>query len=306
MPGRRLSNDKRWKVLTHYLAGDSYGDIERWLEVSRSTVDRVVEQFEAEGTVDQEYTGIRGRPTLLSPGDVVDLLELFQQNASLKVRQLQLHLDLKGTHVSRSTLLSTLHSLHLSRKQLTKQASQADPALRLEYTAFMSTTFSPQHIVYVDESGYDDDNCSPTHGWSEEGKPAFFELPFRPGKRVSLLAALSLQGFECGRLVKETVDAREFFDWASSDLVLFFPAVVSLLCSFPLRSSPPRTHGLNHARLSSSITLPSTTIRFSATSSMTAVRSPPLLPSHPPLTAPFMRRSPCRLPPTLLTGVKCD
>lgn len=101
------------------------------------------------------------------------------------------------SNVSLATVCRALrHDMNLTRKKLEKRAREAK-AQELDDFKFRLGTFYmyPEQLVFVDETSKDARESVHQWAWSPKGQPAIVNLPFARGKRVSILAAFSHEGF---------------------------------------------------------------------------------------------------------------
>jgi hypothetical protein len=99
--------------------------------------------------------------------------------------------------VSTATICRALHlDLKLSRKVLCKAAREAVPAEIEAYRAKLIPLYSYQEqLVFIDETSKDGRHAFRRYGWSRINTKAIVHLPFRRGQRLSIMAALDVNGF---------------------------------------------------------------------------------------------------------------
>ena len=79
---------------------------------------------------------------------------------------------------------------------MTKDAQEAAPEEVRNYMSKLRAIYNyPKQMVFVDETSKDGRHAFRRYAWSKRGEKAVVKLPFRRGKRVSVLAALACTGF---------------------------------------------------------------------------------------------------------------
>ena len=77
----------------------------------------------------------------------------------------------------------------------------------------MNTHFVSQQLVFMDETSKDDRTVYRHYGRAPAGHCATIHANFVRGDRYSMVAALSLQGYEAVRIVPGSVDGHEFLEF---------------------------------------------------------------------------------------------
>ncbi|KAG6954264.1 hypothetical protein JG688_00012450 [Phytophthora aleatoria] len=100
-------------------------------------------------------------------------------------------------NVSTSTICRVLNfDLQLSRKVLSKVAREVVPAEIEAFRAKLRPIYSyAEQLVFLDESAKDGRHAYRRFRWSRRSTKAVVKLPFRIGKRLSIMAALVENGF---------------------------------------------------------------------------------------------------------------
>jgi hypothetical protein len=83
----------------------------------------------------------------------------------------------------------------------------------------MNTHFVSQQLVFVDKTSKDDCTVYCHYGRVSAGHRATIHTNFARGDRYSMVAALSLQGYEVVRIVPRSVDGHGFLEFIVQDLV---------------------------------------------------------------------------------------
>ena len=172
-------------------------------------------RFEDTGEIDSQITTSRSSRW---PKEVLDLvLSFVQDHPCAYLEEIQEFLrsnrpDL--TNTSLPTICRALRfDLNLTRKRLTKHAREARNEDVLFYYKSLSCFYSfPKQLVFVDETSKDGRSSMRQYAWSLRGAQALVNVAFRRGKRVSILAALSTNGFLAWGLTSGTFDRCLFHD----------------------------------------------------------------------------------------------
>lgn len=113
---------------------------------------------------------------------------------------------------SLSTVCRALRfDMGLSRKVITKRAREAVGVDALSFWNSLCPFYAgPEQLVFVDETSKDGRAAIRKYAWSPKGTPAIVRLPFSRGRRVSVLAALGMQGFIAWETTRGTFDRARF------------------------------------------------------------------------------------------------
>jgi DDE superfamily endonuclease len=166
---------------------------------------------------------------------VQEVLKYVQRHPTFFLEELQQHIKtvfptLKN--VSLSTVCRALHfDLGLTRKVLIKAAKECVPEEVQIYKSKLEAIYSyPEQMLFVDETSKDGRHAYRRYAWSARNVPAVVNLPFRRGKRVSILAALDCSGFVAWDTTQGTFSRHSFH-------AAFVKHIVPLLNPWPLPRS---------------------------------------------------------------------
>ena len=100
-------------------------------------------------------------------------------------------------NVSLPTICCALNfDLQLTRKILTKAAHEAAPEeIHLYHSKVKAIYHYPAQLVFIDETSKDGRHAYQRYARSKRDTKAVVKLPFSRGKRVSVIAALNVDGF---------------------------------------------------------------------------------------------------------------
>ena len=214
------SEDLRWRMVWQKEAlGYSYEDVGSNLGVDRSTVFRVVELFHTMGNVSKrQYPKERAARELTTPSQLF-VLNLVVQRPGIYLHEIQKELqDFLMQNVSVPTICRFLHASGFTCQRLRNVALQQDVFLREQFILDVSV-YSPEMLVFIDETGADWRNSLRKYAYSLRGKPATNHSLLVRGERISAIACMSMNGILDVRTVKGTSDGDIFYDFVQMHLI---------------------------------------------------------------------------------------
>ena len=150
-------------------------------------------------------------------------------------------------HISKASLHQNILDAGITFKLLCEAAAERDEDLRQEWKRDVNTHFIASQMVFVDETSKDDQTVYRHYGRLIAGNRATISANFVRGKRYSMVAALSLDGYEAVRVVSGSVDEEEFLDFIASDVVrCVFYFFGFLLNHLPAAEHEPLPSGQEH------------------------------------------------------------
>jgi len=157
--------------------------VRRTLRIWRKTGDVVCRPLQA------------GRPRVLSPLDIAYLESLIERTPDIYGSELKSALSQsRGVEVDESTITRSLHRRGYTRKKIQRIAVERSEEARAEYQLIIGQLYSPETLVFLDESACNRHTARRTHGWAPIGDRARRHDYFVRGKRYSILPAISLDG----------------------------------------------------------------------------------------------------------------
>lgn len=217
---KAYSSDLRWRmVYQKYILGHTFDKISANLNVDASTVSRIIRLFEETGTV-YSLQGYREVPLKkLSAQDEISIVTAIMENPATYLRELKsILLYSSGIDVSTSCICKFLHKSGFSRKKLALRAQQRCDELRQKFKHEMSI-YTPEMLVFVDETGTDKRSCLRKYGYSLVGKRATSEKMLVRGKRFSAISAMSRDGIIDVSITTQSVDGSVFYDFVERILL---------------------------------------------------------------------------------------
>ncbi len=173
---------------------------------------RVIARFDATGDV-MVTARPKGQAHHLQKLTEVDeflIIEIVLDKPGIYLHEIQQYvLEETGTSVSPSTLCKFLHKQGFTRQKISRIAIQRSDELRTKFRQEISL-FSPEMLVFIDETGSDRRDCLRKFGYSMRGKPPKALQLYGRGKHITALSAMSTQGMlEC-TMLEGGVDASDF------------------------------------------------------------------------------------------------
>ena len=186
--------------------------------VDQSTVRRTLKLFDTTGLVEKKmYPDNHGGPKLCK-ADQLHILELVLEKPGVYLHELKLELQARGTDVHESTICRFLQRANFTHKKMKLIAIQQSEELRAKYVAEISQ-FSPKMLVFLDETGSTRKDAIRKFGYSLRGMPCYNTKLLAKGKRVSAIAALSLEGVVDVKFVHDSVDGDTFANFVELSLL---------------------------------------------------------------------------------------
>ena len=194
------SNDIRDRViLLHYLYGLSFKDISILLGPSVRQIQRWYLRFKTDGFTGPNPRSKTNPRAKWSPAveDFVSSFAKEQTNFYLEELQYELKRRFPEAPSSTSTICRGLKfNLNLTRKVIERRAREAAAEERIAYLERMQPWFvGPCQLVFLDETSKDARTAWRKWGWGVRGKRVVTSMPYARGTRISILAALGVNGF---------------------------------------------------------------------------------------------------------------
>ena len=217
---RLISKDVKERVLwliDHQYAPDDICEI---FGISARSIRRWKANYRIHGSVAPPPTLLRGQPRILNADMTHDLNTLLLEAPELYLDEIQDWLAVSYQHcVSKSTLFRHIRDAGMTFKLLRRAAAERDDELRQDWMNDVNTHFVASQMIFVDESSKDDRTIYRHYGRSPAGQRAVISANFVRGDRFSIVAGLSLDGYEAMRVVPGSVDSETFLDFIVHDVV---------------------------------------------------------------------------------------
>jgi transposase len=217
---RRISKDLKeramWLLEHNYIPSD-VSDI---FGISERSLQRWKANEAKYGSVVPPPLAIRGRPRLLHANMTHDLAILIEESPEVFLDEIQDWLALAyDTGISRTALHDNIRDCGLTYKLLRRAAAERDEEYREEWMAMMRMHHVAHQLVMVDETSKDDRTIYRHYGRAPSGRRATVRANFVRGERYSMVAAMSMNGYEALSVVPGSVDGELFFDFIVNEVV---------------------------------------------------------------------------------------
>ncbi|KJA17558.1 hypothetical protein HYPSUDRAFT_146386, partial [Hypholoma sublateritium FD-334 SS-4] len=121
----------------------------------------------------------------------------------------------QGVAVSKSSVWRALMRSGYTMKKLTRDALERNEMKRALYREKCGYEYTPEQLVFVDESSFDRQTSIRGKAWAISGHRAVRNTFFVRGRRYSLLPALSLSGVLVAKVVEGSFTSHRFHEFIS-------------------------------------------------------------------------------------------
>ena len=216
------SEDLRWRMVwQRFVGGLTLKKIASNLCVDASTVMRITKKFDAVGKVSKSTRAAsnRFRFVKLSKPIQFTILSLLLHSPSLYLSDIQRDLSFMfNLDVSAAAICQFLKRCNFSRKKMQLVALQRDQCIRNAYIRDVSL-YQSNFMVFVDETGCDKRDINRKYGYGLHGKRVRRQQLLVRGERISVIAAMTINGIACLQLVHGTVNGRIFLEFTQKKLL---------------------------------------------------------------------------------------
>lgn len=147
------------------------------------------------------------------------IIQLIIERPGIRLNEIQKELlDVLLVDVAESTICRFLHKSGFTCQRLKIVAAQRSLFSRQLYISDMSL-YSPEMLIFVDETGADRRDTIRKHGYSMRGKPLVSHKLLIRGEHVSAIACISLAGVLDVMTVRETTDGDDFYTFIQYHLI---------------------------------------------------------------------------------------
>ena len=221
-PGRTTacSEDLRWRMVwQREVEGLTLDKVAANLCVDTSTVYRTVHEFHISGSVSKKPYTASNRPVKLTKPVQLTVLTLALEKPGIYLWEIQQELRwLYGLDISPASLCTFMKKSNFSRKKMQLIALQRDEELRAIFT--MEVSLYPSHLlVFIDETGCDRRDGLRRFGYGLRGKPVKCQKLLVRGERISVIAAMTVEGVLDLKIVRGTVTGDTFIDFIERQLL---------------------------------------------------------------------------------------
>jgi len=182
--------------------------------VSKQTVARIRSYLRAFNQAYPPLFNLRGRPRVLTPAQESFIVDYLHDRPSAYLSEVQWVLqDEFEVIVELHTLSRAIRRQGWTRKTLKRHAAERSEHLRTRWLGRMAE-WSPEQVVFVDESVSNERTGWRKYGWSPRGVAPIEIASIKRSQRWSILPAYSIEGWIEGTLcIQGSITAEIFNDW---------------------------------------------------------------------------------------------
>jgi hypothetical protein len=149
-----------------------------------------------------------------------DLYMLLEEAPEMYLSEIQDWIALSHqVHISKMVLHENICDARISFKLLHKVVAKHDKDYWLEWKEDINTHFIALQMVFVDETSKDDWTIYCHYRCSVIGCRATIAANFVQGDWFSMVAALSLGGYDAVHVLEGSLDGEDFLDFIVNDVV---------------------------------------------------------------------------------------
>lgn len=218
--GKAYPEAIRWRMVwQHDGLGHSVSEIAKHLGVDASTVRRTLHLFRTTGNVQKRNYPIECAFRTITKPVQFYILGLIFDKPGIYLREIKASLLIElGVVVTESAICKFLKQAGFTRQRLITYALQRDDELREKFKSEMAL-YPVKSLVFVDETGTDRRDSIRKIGYSRRGHPARAQKLLVRGTHVSVIAAMSVEGILALQIVRGSVDADVYYDFACRHLL---------------------------------------------------------------------------------------
>ena len=215
MPYHPVSNDLKARIPILRQQGYKVKEICGLLGVQKSLVYQSLAYHHFYGVPYNPRSRKSGRRRMLSQEDLKLVVALLNCRHCIYLDEIQDEFYTKrGTVVSITTLLRTLHRLHYSRKCVSAHALERDDLLRSLYMNRIADEVpDPDMLIFIDEAARNKKTSARMKGWSLVGRRCVQQRCFIHGERFSILPILTLDGIIAHDIIPGSVTSERFLQF---------------------------------------------------------------------------------------------
>ncbi|UZO06843.1 uncharacterized protein OCT59_027150 [Rhizophagus irregularis] len=217
---QEFSEDLCWRIIYLHIDRFSTADIANTLYVSKGFVNKIIRRYNRWACVKNPFKGIPGRRKLFSRADMAVLRNLVAEKADWYLDELVYEMEcLTGKRASIAALWRSLQYMGITRKKLHKAALERNDIIRAHYLGVIGEHYTPNQLIFLDESAKDERSLSRLYGYSPRNIRAHKKVVFVRGKRYTILPALTLEGFVAVDIFEGACDRKRFVDFVLDQVV---------------------------------------------------------------------------------------
>lgn len=197
----------------------SLSRIARNFSISVGTVHNILKHFTLTGQVAAKPQGTRLGSRKLSVSEELFVINLVLDKPYIYLQEVCDEVSAEtGVSVSVPTVCRLLKRHGLTRKKIRQIALQRNIQFRAEFMAEI-LQYRKEQLVWVDEMGSNRRDSIRKNGYAIRGETPTFHRLLERGRRITAIAALTVDGIIAVQCTKNTVDANTFYDFVSGSLI---------------------------------------------------------------------------------------
>ncbi len=243
-----ISKDLKEHALWLISHGYAPEDICELFDISQRSIIRWKQNDRIHGSVVPPSNLIQCRPRILNNNMTHDLYTLLEEAPKMYLSEIQEWVALAyEVHISRAALHQNICNAGITYKLLHRAAAEHDEDFQQEWLQDVNAHFMASQMVFIDETSKDNQTVYRHYGHSIAGHCVTISANFMQGEQYSMVAVLSLDGYEAVCIVLGSVDGEEFMDFIVNDVVhCMFYIFRFLLNCLPAAGHEPLPSGQEH------------------------------------------------------------
>ena len=220
---RAYSLDLKEKVARSYFRGEMMRSVAETFDISLGLVHHIVNLYERYGQATDPHATPRCGRRIITAADEDFIRDLVRARPSIYLDEIQQELEsAHGLFVSIATISRALARMEISKKSLSRRASERNEELRTLWEVELAWLDNPDLFVFIDESAVDNKTVQRSQGWSTVGGRSVSRCTFLRGKRHSILPALSSDGIIALEIIEGSVNKERFLQFLRDRVVCLF------------------------------------------------------------------------------------
>jgi transposase len=218
---RKIHSVQKEGALRAHSKGYPKEDVLDLFSMSSATFYRAKRNMASFGSVDRDPAtlNIRGPKRQLDRSSLDIILHHISTNPPVSLSELVYLLASEySISVSISTLSKTLQNAGFTFKKLVKIARERKEEQVANFIHRIGQ-YSPEQLVFADESSKDEKTIQRSRGWSPKGQRSISVVPFLRGVRYTVLPFLTTQGVLSVKVVKGSMTRDELMVYLKEDIV---------------------------------------------------------------------------------------
>jgi transposase len=206
-----IPNEIRTQIVELRKRGIKPSVISAITSVSARTVSRILCQFKQGDSVLLKRRP--GRQPILNAENIDAIKQRIKEKGyTIFLEELRQWINFNlGKKISIPALAATLERYKITHKVVDKRALEGNPIRRALYIAHARSELNPDHMVFIDEVGFNNRTFVRRYGWSPSNMRATARQPFIRGQNYSVIVAMNNSiGIVAYMIIKGSVNKELF------------------------------------------------------------------------------------------------